>query len=159
MDGFEKNRSDRPAALDPGPRPGNPLCMNQSIATVALLVADYDAAIVFYRDVLGFLLIEDTPLAPGKRWVVVAPPVGRGARLLLAKADGPEQARATGNQGGGRVMFFLETDNFQADHERMLRAGVKFLERPRREPYGTVAVFEDLYGNRWDLIEPRGRTQ
>jgi len=129
--------------------------MKQSIATIALLVADYDAAIAFYRDAVGFTLVEDTQLAPGKRWVVLAPPGGAGARLLLARADGPEQEAVIGRQAGGRVMLFLETDDFARDHARMLGHGVRFLEEPRHEAYGNVAVFADLYGNKWDLIEPR----
>lgn len=130
--------------------------MTQAIATVALVVADYDEAIGFYRDRLGFDLVEDTPLGAGKRWVMVAPKGGKGARLLLARADGEAQAARIGDQTGGRVGFFLETDDFARDHEAFLAAGVRFLEAPRHEPYGTVAVFEDLYGNKWDLIEPRG---
>lgn len=130
--------------------------MTQKIATLALLVADYDEAIAFYRDKLGFSLVADTPLAPGKRWVLVAPPGGNGARLLLAEADGPEQLKAVGNQSGGRVMLFLETDDFARDFAAMSEKGVTFLEAPRHEAYGSVAVFADLYGNKWDLIEPRG---
>ncbi|PXA98440.1 extradiol dioxygenase [Nostoc sp. 3335mG] len=130
--------------------------MTQKIATTALVVADYDEAIEFYCDRLGFALMADTPLGPGRRWVLVAPPGDAGARLLLARADGEEQRRAIGNQTGGRVMLFLETSDFAGDHERMLERGVTFLEAPRREAYGTVAVFVDLYGNKWDLIEPRG---
>ncbi|WP_244446246.1 VOC family protein [Devosia riboflavina] len=130
--------------------------MTQKIATLALVVADYDEAIEFYRDKLGFSLVADTPLGPGKRWVLVAPPGGNGARLLLAKADGPEQRASIGNQTGGRVMLFLETDDFAGDFARMSEKGVTFLEAPRHEAYGSVAVFADLYGNKWDLIEPRG---
>ena len=129
--------------------------MKQSIATVALVVADYEEAIAFYRDAVGFTLVEDRPLAPDKRWVVLAPPGGDGARLLLAKADGPDQIAVIGRQAGGRVMLFLQTDDFDRDHARMRVNGVRFLEEPRREAYGTVAVFVDLYGNKWDLIEPR----
>ena len=129
--------------------------MSSSIATVALLVADYDAAIAFYRDRLGFAVIADTPLGEGKRWVLVAPP-GGGVRLLLARADGPQQAARVGDQTGGRVGFFLETDDFARDHAAFSARGVRFLEEPRHEVYGSVAVFEDLYGNRWDLIEPKG---
>ena len=129
--------------------------MQQSIATVALVVADYDEAIAFYRDRLGFALIADTPLGAGKRWVLVAPP-GGGVRLLLAKADGPEQSARIGDQTGGRVGFFLETDDFDRDHAAFTARGVKFLEPPRHEAYGSVAVFEDLYGNKWDLIQPKG---
>ncbi len=125
------------------------------IATVTLVVDDYDTAIAFYRDKLGFDLVADTPLGGGKRWVVVAPKGGKGARLLLAQADGPTQAAHVGNQTGGRVGFFLETDDFARDHAAFTAAGVVFREAPRHEPYGSVAVFEDLYGNTWDLIEPK----
>lgn len=125
------------------------------IATVTLVVDDYDTAIAFYRDKLGFGLVADTPLGGGKRWVVVAPKGGNGARLLLAQADGPTQAAHVGNQTGGRVGFFLETDDFARDHAAFTAAGVVFREAPRHEPYGSVAVFEDLYGNTWDLIEPK----
>lgn len=129
--------------------------MTQAIATIALVVADYDEAIAFYRDAVGFSLLSDTEMGGGKRWVLMAPPGSKGARLLLAKADGPQQAGFVGNQAGGRVMLFLETDDFAADHARMLAAGVTFLEEPRHEPYGSVAVFVDLYGTKWDLIQPR----
>jgi catechol 2,3-dioxygenase-like lactoylglutathione lyase family enzyme len=129
--------------------------MSQSLATVALIVADYDDAISFYCDSLGFDLIADNALDAGKRWIVVAPPGRSGAQLLLAKAEGDAQLAAVGNQGGGRVMFFLETNNFPKDHAAMLGAGVIFLEEPRHEVYGTVAVFQDLYGNKWDLIQPK----
>jgi catechol 2,3-dioxygenase-like lactoylglutathione lyase family enzyme len=124
------------------------------IAAVALLVEDYDAAIDFYVGRLGFRLLEDTDLGGGKRWVAVAPP-GGGVTLLLARAVGPEQRARIGDQTGGRVGFFLETDDFARDHAACLARGVRFLEAPRHEPYGTVAVFADLYGNRWDLIEPK----
>ncbi|HTJ57954.1 MAG TPA: VOC family protein [Devosiaceae bacterium] len=130
--------------------------MPQKIATVAIVVADYDEAISFYCERLGFELVADTPLGGGKRWVVVAPTDGGGARLLLAKADGEEQAGAIGDQTGGRVGFFLETDDFFRDFEAFSARGVRFLEAPRHEAYGTVAVFEDLYGNKWDLIEAKG---
>lgn len=129
--------------------------MTQSIATIALVVKSYDEAIAFYHDTLGFDLAEDTPLDGDKRWVVMAPAGKSGARLLLARADGPIQEAAIGNQAGGRVMFFLETDDFAGDHARMLAEGVQFLEAPRQESYGKVAVFVDLYGNKWDLIEPQ----
>lgn len=129
--------------------------MTQKVATLSLLVADYDEAIAFYCDKLGFALVADTPLGPGKRWVLVAPPGGHGARLLLARADGPEELEAVGNQAGGRVMLFLETDDFAGDFAAMSEKGVTFLEAPRHEIYGSVAVFADLYGNKWDLIEPR----
>lgn len=124
------------------------------VATVALVVRDYDEAIAFYVEKLGFELIADTPLAPGKRWVLVAP-AGGGARLLLAQAGDDEERSRIGNQTGGRVGFFLETEDFAADHARFTRKGVKFHEAPRHEPYGSVAVFEDLYGNKWDLIQPK----
>ena len=126
--------------------------MHLGLAT--LVVRDYDEAIAFYTGALGFELREDTALGDGKRWVVVGPP-GARTGLLLAKADGPEQEARAGDQTGGRVAFFLHTDDFARDHERMRAAGVRFEEPPRHEPYGTVAVFRDLYGNRWDLIEPR----
>jgi catechol 2,3-dioxygenase-like lactoylglutathione lyase family enzyme len=125
-----------------------------SIATVALLVRDYDEAIGFYCATLGFHLIADTDLGGGKRWVAVAPR-GNGARLLLARAEGDDQQAAIGNQTGGRVGFFLETEDFAREYAAFLERGIHFLETPRHEPYGTVAVFEDLYGNKWDLIEPR----
>jgi catechol 2,3-dioxygenase-like lactoylglutathione lyase family enzyme len=128
--------------------------MPSRLSLTALLVRDYDEAIAFYVGKLGFILTSDTDQGGGKRWVVVTPS-GGGAALLLAKAAGPEQAARVGDQGGGRVMLFLETDDFAGDHARMVAESVRFLEAPRREPYGTVAVFEDLYGNRWDLIEPR----
>lgn len=126
----------------------------RALATVALLVADYDEAIAWYTQKLGFALAEDIDLGGGKRWAVVAAGE-RGARLLLAKVTGAEQAERIGDQAGGRVFLFLETDDFARDHAAMKEAGVRFLEAPRREAYGTVAVFADLYGNCWDLIEPR----
>ncbi|WEK03834.1 MAG: VOC family protein [Candidatus Devosia phytovorans] len=127
--------------------------MTQSIATISLLVADYDDAKSFYCGRLGFDLVADTDLGGGKRWVLVAPAGQSGAQLLLAKADGDAQSAAIGNPGGGRVMFFLNTSDFAKDHADMIERGVRFLEEPRHEAYGTVAVFEDLYGNKWDLIE------
>jgi catechol 2,3-dioxygenase-like lactoylglutathione lyase family enzyme len=127
--------------------------MTLKVATVAVVVDDYDRAIAFYSDVLGLELIADTPLGAGKRWVVVGG--AGGARLLLAQAEGEQQTAAIGNQTGGRVGFFLETDGFERDHARLVEAGVRFLEAPRQEAYGSVAVFEDLYGNKWDLIEPK----
>lgn len=130
--------------------------MTQAVATVAVVVREYDEAIGFYRDRLGFELVADMPLGEGKRWVVVAPAGGRGARLLLAKADGEAQVARVGDQTGGRVAFFLETDDFERDYAAYAAKGVRFLEAPRHEPYGSVAVFEDLYGNKWDLIEPKG---
>jgi catechol 2,3-dioxygenase-like lactoylglutathione lyase family enzyme len=128
--------------------------MQRSIANVTLVVADYDEAIAFYRDALGFDLLEDTDLGGGKRWVRVAPQGARTA-LLLARADGEAQTASVGNQTGGRVGFFLHTDDFARDYAAMQARGVRFIEAPRHEPYGTVAVFEDLYGNRWDLLEER----
>jgi catechol 2,3-dioxygenase-like lactoylglutathione lyase family enzyme len=129
--------------------------MNSRIATVSLLVRDYDEAIAFYCGKLSFSLIQDTQLGNDKRWVLVAPPRGTGAQLLLARADGEAQLARVGDQTGGRVGFFLETDDFARDHAAFRAHGVRFLEEPRDEPYGIVAVFEDLYGNKWDLIEPR----
>lgn len=130
--------------------------MTKTIATMTLVVADYDDAITFYRDKLGFTLFSDRDMGGGKRWVVVGPADGVGGKLLLAKAVNPEQAKTVGNQTGGRVMGFIETSDFAADHASMLARGVHFLEAPRHETYGSVAVFEDLYGNKWDLIEPKG---
>lgn len=121
---------------------------------ISLLVADYDEAIAFYIGALGFTLIEDSDIGGGKRWVVVAPRPDAETRILLAKAATPEQAARIGDQAGGRVFLFLHTDDFASDHARMTAAGVQFLEPPRAEPYGTVAVFEDLCGNRWDLLQP-----
>jgi catechol 2,3-dioxygenase-like lactoylglutathione lyase family enzyme len=129
--------------------------MASTIGKLALLVRDYDEAIAWFERCLGFELAEDIDMGGGKRWVVVEPPGTRGAALLLARAVGPQQEAAIGNQSGGRVFLFLETDDFDRAHARMLREGVKFREAPRGEPYGKVAVFEDLYGNTWDLIEPR----
>ena len=123
------------------------------LAALTLIVPDYDVAIEFFVGVLGFRLAEDIP-QPGKRWVVVAPP-GGGASIVLAQPATPEQAAAMGHQGGGRVWLFLETDDFARDHARMTAAGVTFDESPRHEPYGTVAVWRDPFGNRWDLIERR----
>lgn len=127
--------------------------MIQRLALTTLLVHDYDAALAFYVGALGFTLAEDSDLGDGKRWVVVR--AANGPALLLARASDERQAARVGDQTGGRVAFFLETDNFAADHARMLAAGVRFTEPPRSEPYGTVAVFADLHGNLWDLIEPR----
>jgi catechol 2,3-dioxygenase-like lactoylglutathione lyase family enzyme len=124
------------------------------IATVALVVGDYDEAIVWYTERLGFALAGDVDLGGGKRWVTLEPGNG-GARLLLARADGERQVTRIGDQTGGRVFLFLETDDFARDHEAMLAKGVFFQEEPRHEAYGTVAVFSDLYGNLWDLIEPK----
>ena len=123
------------------------------LGMTALVVPDYDEAIAFFRDALGFRLHQDTDLGSGKRWVVMSGLTG--ARLLLARAANDEQSRAIGNQTGGRVGWFLETDDFAADHGRMAAYGVDFTDGPREEPYGTVAVFTDPWGNRWDLIEHR----
>ncbi|HEV8390778.1 MAG TPA: VOC family protein [Dongiaceae bacterium] len=128
--------------------------MIQHLAAIALVVSDYDEAIDFYVGTLGFDLIEDTPMSATKRWVLIAPSGSKETRLLLAKADGPEQKTRIGNQTGGRVFLFLHTDDFQRDYEAMRARGVRFLEQPRREAYGTVAVFADPYGNKWDLIQP-----
>jgi catechol 2,3-dioxygenase-like lactoylglutathione lyase family enzyme len=125
--------------------------MPQRLALTALLVADYDPAIAFFTTALGWDLVEDVAQGGEKRWVVVAPAGGSG--LLLARAADDGQRAMIGKQGGGRVFLFLETDDFDRDHARMTAAGVRFLEAPRREVYGTVAVFEDISGNRWDLIE------
>lgn len=124
----------------------------QKLAMISLLVPEYQSGIDFYCTALGFDLREDTDLGDGKRWVVVAP-AGAETAFVLAKADGPEQIAAIGNQGGGRVWLFLQTDDFARDHHRMLNNGITFEETPRHEPYGTVAVWRDPFGNRWDLIE------
>ena len=124
------------------------------ILNVTILVPDYDAGIAFYVDKLGFDLLEDTKLSDTKRWVRVAPK-GAETALLLAKADGPDQVAAIGHQTGGRVSFFLHTDDFERDYAAMTAAGVTFLEAPRHEPYGSVVVFQDPFGNKWDLIEPK----
>jgi catechol 2,3-dioxygenase-like lactoylglutathione lyase family enzyme len=132
--------------------------MPMRLSLTALVVRDYAEAIGFFVGKLGFTLSADTDQGGGKRWVVVTPPGPKGgatAGLLLAKAADAAQAARVGDQAGGRVFLFLETDDFNRDHARMLGAGVRFLEAPRHEPYGTVAVFEDLYGNHWDLVEPR----
>ncbi|WP_405793519.1 VOC family protein [Streptomyces sp. NBC_01506] len=123
------------------------------IALVTLVVRDYDEAIAFYTGPLGFELVEDTDRGDGSRWVVVRPR-GAAGGLLLARAADDAQRASVGAQTGGRVGFFLYTDDFARDHARMLAGGVRFQDGPRHEPYGTVAVFEDLYGNRWDLLQP-----
>ncbi len=127
----------------------------QTLSLIALLVRDYDEAIAWYTQALAFTLIEDTPLTPTKRWVVIAPTGSHGTRLLLARAEGQVQEARIGDQAGGRVFLFLETDDFARDHAAMTAKGVRFIRPPKVEAYGTVAVFEDLYGNRWDLIEPK----
>lgn len=126
--------------------------MQQQLALVSLLVADYDSAIDFYCNKLGFRLVEDSPQGH-KRWVVVAPQGEHGSALLLARASDAHQQAMIGQQGAGRVWLFLQTDDFERDYQRMSAAGVQFKEPPRYEPYGTVAVFADLHGNLWDLIE------
>jgi catechol 2,3-dioxygenase-like lactoylglutathione lyase family enzyme len=128
--------------------------MKQHIAHIALVVRDYDEAIQFYTEKLHFTLVEDSVLTESKRWVLIAPKGSGECSLLLAKAANPEQEAAIGNQAGGRVFLFLYTDNFRRDYESMLRNGVEFVKVPKVEGYGTVAVFKDLYGNLWDLIEP-----
>lgn len=128
--------------------------MTARLATVALLVPDYDAAIAFFTGALGFTVTADVAQGEGKRWVVVAPPGGQGAALLLARAATPAQQAHIGHQGAGRVWLFLHTDDFARDQARLLAHGARFTEAPRHEPYGTVAVFEDPWGNRWDLIQP-----
>ncbi len=128
--------------------------MKQFIAHIALVVKDYDEAIEFYTGKLGFTLEEDTVLSESKRWVLVKPPGSGDCSLLLAKAAKPEQDAAIGNQTGGRVFLFLFTDDFDRDYKNMLKEGIHFVRPPATEEYGRVAVFEDLYGNLWDLIEP-----
>lgn len=127
-----------------------------TISNVTLLVRDYEEAIGYFTEKLGFVLLEDTQLGGGKRWVRVAPN-GGGMALLLAKAVTPEQVAQVGHQAGGRVFLFLETDDFNRDYETMRSKGVTFPESPREEGYGTVVVFTDLYGNRWDLVKLRGK--
>ena len=130
------------------------ITMKQSILHIALVVRDYDEAIAFYTQKLHFTLVEDTfQPAQNKRWVVVAPPGSSGTTLLLARASTPEQEAFIGNQAGGRVFLFLQTDDFWRDYREMVSLGIKFIREPKVEEYGTVAVFEDLYGNLWDLIE------
>ena len=130
----------------------------QALALVSLVVRDYDDALAFYVGTLGFTLIEDTFISEqNKRWVVVAPPGSGGCQLLLARAAGAEQIARIGNQTGGRVFLFLYTDDFERDHAAYRAKGVEFVREPRQEPYGTVAVFRDLYGNLWDLLQPSER--
>jgi catechol 2,3-dioxygenase-like lactoylglutathione lyase family enzyme len=128
--------------------------MKQRIAHIAIVVNDYDEAIQFYTKKLNFNLIEDTVLNEEKRWVLVQPKGSNGCCLLLAKASGERQQNAVGNQSGGRVFLFLHTDNFKRDYQNLIDNKIKIVRVPVTEPYGTVAVFEDLYGNLWDLIEP-----
>lgn len=132
--------------------------MKHSIVHIALVVKDYDEAIAYYTGTLGFTLIEDTyQPEQDKRWVVVAPAGSTGTTVLLARASTPEQEKFIGNQAGGRVFLFLSTDDFWRDYNRMTAAGVRFIRPPASAPYGTVSVFEDLYGNRWDLVEYNAR--
>ena len=128
----------------------------QTISNVALLVDNYDEAIEFYTRKLQFELIENSDLGDGKRWVQIAPPNSSGTNLLLAEASSAQQSESVGSQAGGRVFLFLQTDDFWRDYEAMKSNGVSFNETPRVEPYGIVAVFEDLYGNKWDLLQPAG---
>jgi len=131
--------------------------MQQKIGYIALVVRDYDEAIAFYIEKLGFLLVKDSPSQDRqgreKRWVLIAPPGSSGTNILLARASNPEETSRIGNQTGGRVFLFLHTDDFWRDYRAMSQRGVKFIREPRDEPYGTVAVFEDLYGNLWDLLQ------
>jgi catechol 2,3-dioxygenase-like lactoylglutathione lyase family enzyme len=129
--------------------------MKQHIAHISLLVSDYDEAINFYTQKLNFTLIEDTPISDDKRWVRVAPAGSRECCLLLAKASSDEQKKFVGKQTGGRVFLFLYTDNFERDYQNLIRENIQIVRAPKQENYGTVAVFADLYGNLWDLIEPK----
>ena len=133
--------------------------MAQTLGHVALVVRDYDEALRFYIDRLGFRLLEDTDLGDGKRWVLIAPADSRGTTLLLARAATPEQASRIGDQTGGRVFLFLHTDDFWRDYNAMRSRNVRFIRGPKEETYGTVAVFEDLYGNKWDLLQVKGRSE
>ncbi len=143
----------------PGTSNRLPKTMSQTLGYVALVVRDYDEAIAYFTQSLGFDLIEDKPSKDregrDKRWVLIAPPGSRGTAILLAKASNREEASRIGNQTGGRVFLFLYTDDFRRDYNAMKEKGVKFAREPREEEYGTVAVFEDLYGNKWDLLQPK----
>src|SRR6201981_1660619 len=132
--------------------------MPQFLAPVAVVVRNYDEAIAFYTNVLGFHLLEDTDLGAGKRWVLVAPASSRATSVLLAQAATPEQISRIGNQTGGRVFLFLHTDDFWRDYQTLVSRNVEFVREPKEEPYGTVPVFEDLYGNLWDLIQWKQQT-
>ena len=129
--------------------------MNQRLAQIAIVVNDYDEAIAFYTKKLNFILIEDTVLSETKRWVVVKPTGEGGCNILLAKAANEEQGSRVGNQTGGRVFLFMHTDDLKRDYENLIANNVEFVRQPTEEIYGTVAVFKDLYGNLWDLIEPK----
>lgn len=131
----------------------------QRIAHIALVVKDYDEAIQFYTKKLNFKVIEDTPLNEAKRWVLIAPSGAKECCLLLARAANEKQEASIGNQTGGRVFLFLYTDNFERDYKQMVENGIRFVRQPTAEAYGTVAVFEDLYGNLWDLIEPSNQNK
>jgi catechol 2,3-dioxygenase-like lactoylglutathione lyase family enzyme len=134
--------------------------VKQSIGLVSLLVRDYDEALAFYVGILGFSLVEDAPVPEqNKRWVVVAPPGATESRLLLARASGPEQVARVGNQTGGRVFLFLNTDDFPRDYASFKSKGVVFVREPSQQPYGTVAVFQDPFGNLWDLLQPTASSQ
>jgi len=132
--------------------------MRQHLAHIALVVSDYDEAIQFYTQKLNFTLVEDSVLSETKRWVLIAPPSSDGCNLLLAKAANTEQQSRVGNQTGGRVFLFLYTDDFWRDYKSMIEKGISFVREPAEEPYGTVAVFQDLYGNLWDLIQPKNKS-
>ncbi|WP_077287305.1 VOC family protein [Cognaticolwellia aestuarii] len=127
--------------------------IKQRISNIALVVEDYDDAIAFYTKKLNFQLIEDTELGGGKRWVQISPPNGNGTNILLAKASNAQQSQSVGNQAGGRVFLFLQTNDFWRDYQEMKAQGVEFTEEPREEEYGTVVVFKDLYGTQWDLLQ------
>ncbi|HXQ81031.1 MAG TPA: VOC family protein [Opitutaceae bacterium] len=128
--------------------------MKQAIGAVSLLVRDYGEAVDFYTRVLRFEVVQDVPLGGGRRWILLGPPGSCECRVLLSRAKNEEEAQAIGRQAGGRVFLFLHTDDFDRDYREMRQRGVRFVEEPRREEYGTVAVFEDLYGNKWDLLMP-----
>jgi catechol 2,3-dioxygenase-like lactoylglutathione lyase family enzyme len=130
--------------------------MTHSVGAFTLLVPAYDEGLTFFRDTLGFTIVEDSALADGKRWVVVAPAGGAGARIVLAVPSDDRQRARVGDQTGGRVAYFLQTDDFHRDYQALKARGLRFLESPRREPYGTVAVFSDPWGAKWDLIQPSG---
>ena len=132
--------------------------MTRAIASVALVVREYDEAIAFFTDVLRFTLVEDTPMGGGKRWVTIRPPgsAPSSTSLLIARAEGARQQAAIGNQTGGRVFLFLHTSDFWGDYAHMRAHGVRFVEEPRQEPFGQVVVFLDLYGNKWDLVRRAG---
>ncbi|USD42788.1 VOC family protein [Vibrio sp. SCSIO 43135] len=136
-----------------------PNSIQQQIGNIALVVENYDDAIDFYTNKLEFTLVEDTDLGSGKRWVQVSPPNSNGTNLLLAQASNPQQLEAVGNQTGGRVFLCLQTNDFWRDYERMTAKGITFNEQPREEEYGIVVVFEDLYGNKWDLLEMKNSAE